>query len=226
MNQNTNLRLIRTLIITTKYIINIVLNRNFSKLNEKRALVTPCIFAGGYSSRMGFPKALAPLHNRPLLSIIYEQLQSFFQKDPIIIANDATIISAFPHYEFHRDIHPHCGPLSGLEAALTHITTPYLYIMACDMPFFDKNVANALLSATEGEYYDAILPISNGKLQPLSGIYHRRILDKVTKAIENESYALQKFLHTLDSVKIIDLSAYEKAFINVNTPKELEDIQK
>ena len=79
------------------------------------------VLAGGRSSRMGQDKALLQVAGRSLLEVALEKLRCLDGPAPRIAAARSDLLS---HAPVIPDLHPGCGPLSGIEAALAATTRP------------------------------------------------------------------------------------------------------
>src|ERR1035441_7897306 len=89
------------------------------------------VLAGGRSSRMGTDKALLQLAGKPLIAHAVAKLRR--------ICTDVHILSPNPALAAYAplvpDLHPSCGPVGGMEAALAHSTHDWSLILAVDLPF-------------------------------------------------------------------------------------------
>ncbi len=74
------------------------------------------VLAGGRSSRMGRDKALLELAGKPLVRHAVKKLRR--------VCMDVRVLSDNPELAAYApivpDIHRDCGPMGGIEAALTH----------------------------------------------------------------------------------------------------------
>ena len=64
---------------------------------------------------------------------------------------------------------PHAGVLPALLAALDAATSPLLLLLACDMPFVNRNVVGFLLDLAAT--HDAVMPYVQSFPQPMHAIY-------------------------------------------------------
>ncbi len=80
------------------------------------------------------------------------------------------------------DAEPDGGPLVGLAAALEAVTTPWLLVLACDMPWPERAIDALLRVAREED--DLVLFQRDGRAEPLCALYHRRVLSAVREALE------------------------------------------
>lgn len=183
----------------------------------------PIILAGGLSTRMGMPKALLNWHNTSMLEHIYNLSIENFEQLPIVIANDENIISNYP-YEFFSDIHPHLGPLAGLETACTYASSPYIFLLACDMPLLCGNFFQDMVKTHAKTYAEALIPLLNENIEPLAAIYDRKILPQIKLCLQQNNLSLRSLLKLINT-KFFDASNYEECFYNLNTPTEFANLK-
>ncbi len=89
------------------------------------------VLAGGRSSRMGRDKALLPLAGRPLVEHAVSKLRRL-TPNVSILGSRPELASFAP---LVPDLRESCGPLGGMEAALTHTSQEWTMIVPVDMPF-------------------------------------------------------------------------------------------
>jgi molybdenum cofactor guanylyltransferase len=88
------------------------------------------------------------------------------------------------------------GPLAGILAALTHTSSPWNLIVACDMPYLTEEWLRFLIARAQASRAQIVLPISDEGPEPLCAAYHRgaaaiiqaetaRGVLKVTRALES-----------------------------------------
>ncbi|MDO8989584.1 MAG: molybdenum cofactor guanylyltransferase [Sideroxyarcus sp.] len=98
------------------------------------------VMAGGDSRRMGQDKANLQLGERTLLQSVAATLQPLFSEVFVSVRQPRSGI-ALPQI---CDDPAHTGPLAGLAAALEHAATPWVFVVACDMPFITAAVIEHL----------------------------------------------------------------------------------
>ncbi|WP_077621789.1 molybdenum cofactor guanylyltransferase [Sediminibacillus massiliensis] len=184
------------------------------------------ILAGGKSSRMGENKALLPIGERPAISLIAEELQKSFP-ETIIIANQPEVFE-FLGLPIFMDRYQEAGPLAGLEAAFSYDDSSMLSLTGCDMPFISHEVYDYL--ANQMDEYEAVIPIFKNRIQPLSGIYHRKSLEKLRACLDGKQYKVKQFLDQL-KVNYLELDGQipeailSRHFFNMNYREEYEQIE-
>lgn len=186
------------------------------------------VLAGGKSSRMGTDKALLEMGGKPLVAHAVAKLQR--------ICADVHILTSSPALaEFAplvRDLHPKCGPIGGIEAALDHSGFEWNLILPVDLPFvpadFLRTWVRRVLDrpGTRVAYFNVL-----GIPQPTLALIRREAAPSITAAIERGDYKLRPVLEAAASGSELYVAAVNDTeaaawFANLNTPEELEIARK
>ncbi len=129
------------------------------------------IIAGGRGTRLGgVNKALLELHGRPILAHQLEVLRWLF-REILIVANDP---APFAHLGFPvvGDEVPDRGAPGGVHAALGAAKAEWVFCLGCDMPWPSERAIELLAAERAG--VDAVVPVRDGRLEPLFAFYSRR----------------------------------------------------
>ncbi len=147
------------------------------------------VLAGGRSSRMGRDKSLISLAGKPLIDHAVVKLRRVCA-DVSILSNDPALAAFAP---IVPDVHPNCGPIGGIEAALTHTTHDWNLFLPVDAPF----IPAALLAQWTLDLLNAGTPAPgiriftcDGRPQPGLSLIHKSILPMISRAIQREEFAL------------------------------------
>lgn len=173
------------------------------------------ILAGGKSRRMGTCKALLPWKGKPLICHIAGALAPF---DTIwISANDKTI-AAVTGLPCVQDFYPDAGPLAGLHAALKAATKEYLLCVPCDLPNFRWELVQELLKIFPDQGQGILCRDSTGRFHPLCGIFHRSILEPLTRQLDRKSFCVMGLMDQI-SYAVLNTAALfpDSLFDNMNT---------
>jgi molybdopterin-guanine dinucleotide biosynthesis protein A len=108
------------------------------------------VLAGGRSSRMGRDKALLELAGKPLIEHAVTKLRRVCAEVHILAGAEGEHAGLARYAPLVHDLHPGCGPISGIEAALTHTTHDWNLILAVDVQF----LPTALLDRWLGQVVD------------------------------------------------------------------------
>ncbi len=120
---------------------------------------------------------------------------------------------------------PHAAALGGLYTALCEAATPYVLVVACDLPFVSARVLVRLAELADGTA-DAVVPRTADGVQPLCAAYARRLRVRVRRRIESGHLKVQDLLaavraRELGPEDIARLDPTGLSFFNVNTPGDL-----
>lgn len=178
--------------------------------------VGAAILAGGRGRRLGgVAKGLVRVGGEPIVARQLAALAPYVAA-PLIIAVDAQPYAGLGA-RVVVDRHPGLGPLAGLEAALLASDDDALLVFACDLPFLDAPLIEALRDAPAA---DAVVARLDGRPQPLAARYARAILPRVQARLAAGALRLLDLMDEL-APAWIDFPAGTRALVNVNTPEDL-----
>jgi molybdenum cofactor guanylyltransferase len=145
------------------------------------------VLAGGKSSRMGRDKALLELAGKPLVQRAVEKLRRVCE-EVYILGNRAELEIYAPQV---RDLHEGCGPLGGMEAALSHSTRVWSLFMAVDMPFLPSGFLVEWVRMVAGKESARVAMFTvDGRPQPALCLLHREVAPYVRRAVERKDFKL------------------------------------
>jgi molybdopterin-guanine dinucleotide biosynthesis protein A len=148
------------------------------------------VLAGGRSTRMGQDKALLSLAGRSLLEIALDKLRILpLAAAPRIVAVRSDLSS---HAAVIADLHPGCGPLSGIEAALAATARPLNVFLPVDIPLLPAHFLLWMLQRAETTGAVMTVPRMNGRPQPLCAVYHRDLLGHITASLRAGDYKVMQ----------------------------------
>ena len=184
--------------------------------------ISAVLLAGGKSRRMGEDKATIVFRNVPLWQVQIELLRKVSPQEIFISApSDPPWRPA--DIEFVPDDQPSRGPLSGIAAALSRITTNHLLALAIDMPLMRETYLRSLCEKVERGR--GIVPLIDNRAEPLAAIYPREALRDLVAALSGSDFSLQSLVGKLvaaGKLQPIQVSEEEKAFFrNLNEPGDL-----
>ena len=188
------------------------------------------IQAGGESQRMGTDKALLAFLGKPLILRPLNRLAG--------LANEVLVTSNHPEsYRFLGltpipDVFPGLGALGGLFTALSVARYPYVAVVACDMPFASIEIFALELILLQETGADAVIPRSEAGTEPFHAVYRRAsCLPYIQSALEAgkrrvDAWFSQANIHYLVPEDMLPYDPEGLAFLNINTPKELQVTEK
>jgi molybdopterin-guanine dinucleotide biosynthesis protein A len=156
------------------------------KSDQEKSGAEGFVLAGGRSTRMGQDKALLQLAGRPLLDLALDKLRALpLAAAPRIAAPRSDLRS---HAGVIADLHPGCGPLSGIEAALAASTQPLNVFLPVDIPLLPAHFLLWMLQRAETTGALMTVPRITGWPQPLCAVYHRDLLGHITASLRACDY--------------------------------------
>jgi len=189
---------------------------------ERTSQLSAVILVGGRSSRMGYPKYLAKIGAQTFLQRQLNVLSKIF-KEIILIAGQGQCFQARPQgIKVVTDLVGNLGPIGGLYTGLHTAAGSGVFLTACDMPFPDQRLIRELIDGFDCEKLEGRIPVSLRGLEPLHGVYSKRILKPLEAAIHSGELSLRRLIAS-SNCETVDWSCRRTdSLININTPKELE----
>ena len=179
------------------------------------------LLAGGRSQRMGRDKALLTL---PDGRRWWERQLGILQElSPVEVFVSGPPREGFPPgLPCLADERPGRGPLGGIAAALRHMTSPRLVVLAIDLPQMTSEFLQGLL-VTLGDSTRGIVPRhtgADGFFEPLAAVYPAACRGLAEARLQGEDWSLQSFVRASGgSLQIRDiLPGEKKLFANWNEP--------
>jgi molybdopterin-guanine dinucleotide biosynthesis protein A len=155
------------------------------------------VLAGGRSSRMGREKALLELADRPLIAHAVAKLRRV-TGEANILAGEAPgnpALGAFGPLVF--DLHPGCGPMAGIEAALSHSSHDWNVILPVDVPFLPATYLQwwvELVTRADRPRSPVAMFYVDGRPQTALLLVRRQVRPFLTEALGRGTYKLYPVL--------------------------------
>ena len=187
-------------------------------------MITDCtaiIMAGGDSRRMGTDKANVTLGAKTLLQTVAATMQQLFPQVIVSVRQPRAGIE-LPQV---CDEQPDGGPLAGLAASMGQITTPWAFMVACDMPFVVPEVVELL--AGYRLKHQAVVPVVHGHPQPLTAFYAASCLALLRTSLAARKNSLRGVLKQLDvryvdEAELLVADPQLRSFFDLDTPQDIE----
>ncbi len=191
---------------------------------------TAIILCGGRSVRFGRDKALLEINGIPMIRRMIDRVSSAVDAI-IIVARDQVqgndIAKAIPDdVRIVYDSVAGYGPIAGILAGLSASKSEYAICLACDLPYINPDVIDALFEYAEGN--DAAIPQHpDGRLEPLHAVYGRSMADACREAMGKKEHSIRGAISLLDDVVFVPAEPLRRfdcdlrTFLNVNYPEDL-----
>jgi molybdenum cofactor guanylyltransferase len=178
------------------------------------------LLVGGKSSRMGCDKALLEIEGEPLWR---RQLETLRGLAPEQLMLSGPRREEWSECEFVADEIVDAGPLAGAAAALAKCATPFLVVLAVDLPMMTTNFLQSLLALCRGGV--GVVPRGAGGFEPLAAVYPASCAALAAAALGTGDFSMQSFVRTGMSGHLLmerEISVAEiPLFANLNTPADL-----
>jgi molybdopterin-guanine dinucleotide biosynthesis protein A len=166
-------------------------------------------------------KALLPYRGELFIQHIHRQLAATFP-DVILVTNTPELYRFIPCRSV-PDIYPGRGSLAGIHAGLSQSETPYIFAVACDMPYLSGALIRRLLTAIDGQ--DVVMPESDAGLEPLHAIYGKGCLPAMEAALSRGPGRIIACLDwnkatVVKKAEVAQIDPEFRSFRNINTPEE------
>ncbi|MUK93359.1 molybdenum cofactor guanylyltransferase MobA [Aliivibrio fischeri] len=178
------------------------------------------ILAGGQARRMGGKdKGFVLFQDKPLIEHALDTLTS--QTDQIAI-NANRSIEEYSHYAvtFPDQFSEYPGPLAGMHSGLVNMNSDWVGFIPCDSPNLPNNLVSLLCNAVK-EDTDIVVAHDGEYMQPVVTLMHKRIIPKIDAFLTRGDRKIILLYKECNTV-FADFSDYPNAFINLNSPQELE----
>lgn len=171
---------------------------------------------------MGHDKALFLYEGKSLLQRAVDFCSAFCDEVLISSSNKEHAVEGILRID---DEVENCGPIGGIYSSLKSSSNEWNFVLSVDSPFVQKDFVKYLKDKPHG--FDAVVPIHDGKKEPLIAFYHKRILPEIKAKIQADNYKLHFLLKEINTnfVESEDwLKRYPTLFRNLNYPEDINNI--
>ena len=183
------------------------------------------ILAGGQSRRMGRDKRALPWtpaadgSPQTLLGHVAATV-SRLTDDGVLVANDDPGV---PGARVVGDLYPRSGSLGGIYSGLAAAAHSLAFIAAADMPFLNPTLILDLVG--QAARVDAVIPLTDGRPEPLHAVYRKTALAPARRRIERRELKVAPVFDAVQTVWVpeADLRRHDpdlRSFWNLNTPHD------
>lgn len=187
--------------------------------------ISAIILAGGLATRMhGRDKGLIYFQNYPLVAHVIKRLSRQVSE---ILINANREISNYESFGFKvlQDEWPEfLGPLAGLSLGLQHAKHEYVLTAPCDSPLLPLDLAERLMSALIQSNADIAVASCNGHIHPVFCLCKKKLLPSLTQYLAGGGRRVSAWQQAQQYIEV-DFTEYEDAFINLNTPDDLKQLE-
>jgi molybdopterin-guanine dinucleotide biosynthesis protein A len=198
---------------------------DFKKIHD----FTGVILAGGKSRRMGQDKRFLEWDGQTFLDNVSLKMGELFDEVLLVTATEDYPCGHLP-LRLVTDIIPQKGSLGGLYTGIMEASYPFVFVVACDMPFLNSWSISRICALPESDV--VMVKLSTG-LQPLHGRYSKRCCSIMEQMIQEGNLRIQSLInyssisvHLIEESMFRDIDPHGYSFMNINTPSDLEFARK
>ena len=192
-------------------------------MNKNSEDCSSVILVGGENKRMPVLKAFIDVEGEKIIEKNLRIMKALFREN-LIVTNQPEAYT-FLGVPLLGDIYDTRGPMTGIVTALLNSSSDWVFVSACDMPFLNPALIEYIVSKRSG--CDAVVPVINGKQEPMCALYSKRLFNPMEKSLLCGHKSLKDFLNS-KRVKYLKSSAIKTidpdglSFINLNTPQDIQ----
>ncbi len=191
---------------------------------QEHKKVSAAILAGGLNKRFnGKVKANIQISGVRIIARTVKILHEIFD-DIIIVTNTPEEFKGYQHFKMVSDEFKNVGPLGGIQAALKVADNDAVFVFASDMPCLSSELIKKHIEFYEKTPCDAAIPRVKDFMEPLHAIYNKSIEPQLAVFLKSvNKYSIENFIKDLDVRynNLDDSEKNKKAFMNINTPQDL-----
>lgn len=182
------------------------------------------VLAGGKGLRLGQDKASEIIGDRSLLERVVSRLIPFDCDIYIVTASERVFPSLSRSIKTVTDIHRDKGPLGGIYAGLKASDATYNLVVACDMPFLNRDLLGYMLRVARG--YDLAAPRVGELVEPLHAVYSRGCLAPIESLLERGDLRVRQLfglvkMRYVEAEEIDRFDPQHLSFFNINDEADL-----
>lgn len=190
-------------------------------VDVSRTDLSAIVLAGGASRRFGSDKTRADLAGQSVLAHV---LQAVASATP-----DVLVVGSWAPEGWRRasEPTPGRGPLGALAHGIAEVGTRWVVVVGGDHPLLRPALVELLVERAVSGQALAVVPVHEGRDQPLVACYRRDVVAAATELIDRGERRLGALLDAVDVDRVVERSwrrsdADGRSFLDVDTPGDLE----
>ena len=190
--------------------------------------ISAIVLAGGRGSRLGKEKHTVVIEGIKLIERVIAQASLLSNEIWIVFSQKRAKASAslytYPGAKTVVDLYPGKGSLGGVYTGLVYSTNFINLVVACDMPFLNKDLLAYMVELSPG--YDIVIPRIDHLMEPLHAIYSRNCLGPIENMLKENNLRSTDLLNSV-KVRYVGKEEIDKfdpehlSFFNINTQADL-----
>jgi molybdopterin-guanine dinucleotide biosynthesis protein A len=171
----------------------------------------------------GAPKALIEVGGVRVIERVVGALRAVL--DDVLIVTNSPDTYRFLDLPLVPDVYPDRGSLGGIYSGLRAAAGDAAFTVACDMPFLHPEIIRLVLR--QAPQADVVVPRVGDQLETLHAAYAKACLEHIEPRLQAGRLKITDFFAAVRVLEIPEcevarICSPEIAFLNINTPADLE----
>jgi len=189
---------------------------------ERFQEVSAGLLCGGTSERLGFPKEMLRVDGAPLAVRMVERLKEIFDT-VFVVSNRPRFLQYRLDAPVYGDEFEAAGPLAGIHVGLRRAGSGCCFFLACDMPLVHNDLVRRVVGRALGSRAHAVVASVGGRMEPLCGVYSRRLLPLIEERLAQGADRSVLGLLEVAEPELVEVDSLEgRCFRDVDTPDDVD----
>lgn len=188
------------------------------------------VLCGGQSQRMGEPKYSLPFGKETCLQRVARTVADTVERVVVVHANSQVMPELPDNVTCLADPEEYLGPLAGLATGLKYLEQVGIqaaYITGCDVPLLSEAFIKEMFEQLSDA--DIAVPIEEGYLHPLAGVYRTSLAEQAARLVEMRQLRPKFLIDQAKSrvVPVADLRSVDPELLslrNANDPETYREL--
>jgi molybdenum cofactor guanylyltransferase len=187
--------------------------------------VSAVVLAGGMGRRMnGVDKGLVELAGRPMVGYVIDTLRKNVSSVLVNANRNQSSYEAFGARVVADSIEGYQGPLAGVEAAMSVVTTNWLYTCPCDSPLQPAALLPHIWQQVQTAGADIGMAHDGQRSQPVFSLISVALLPSLQDYLQRGERKIDRWFESHNMLQV-DCSDYAQGFVNINTEAQKLQIE-
>ncbi|MDQ2752469.1 MAG: molybdenum cofactor guanylyltransferase [Bacteroidota bacterium] len=192
-------------------------------VHQQASSINGLVLCGGKSKRMGTDKGSLHYHNKSQREHVFDLLSSFCNE--VFLSVNEHQSGSVQNLPYIQDTMVDKGPVSGILSAFEHNRNVAWLVVACDLPYLNKETIDYLLQHRNPQKTATAFWNEEGELpEPLIAIWEPKAFLFLHQFVLDGFHCPRKFLLHSDVEMLTAPDA--SLFKNINTKQEYENTMK
>ena len=187
--------------------------------------ITAIVLAGGQGKRLGnVDKGLLEYKTHRYIDICLQKLQKYHRNILVSTNSQEDAYRSRQHPLIPDTKNESQGPLSGLLSCAPLVSTTLTLVVPVDAPFFPEDYSQRMYNAYNNSHQTCVV-YDGQRNQNLFILFETDLFKNMQNYYDSGNRSVKNWLQG-QPCQFVDFSDMSEAFLNVNTPQELQSVSK